>query len=45
LPKNIPKYSFEDHVGYGTKAHMLALKELGALKYVHRSLVSPVANL
>lgn len=40
-----PKYRFENHVGYGTKAHMLALKKLGALKYVHRQSFLPVANL
>ena len=40
-----PGYLFENHVGYGTKAHMLALKKLGALKYVHRQSFLPVANL
>lgn len=40
-----PGYLFENHVGYGTKAHMLALKKLGALKYVHRQSYLPVANL
>ncbi|HET6863660.1 MAG TPA: ribonuclease HII [Candidatus Saccharimonadales bacterium] len=40
-----PNYQFEDHVGYGTKAHMLALKKLGALKYVHRQSYSPIAAL
>ena len=45
LAKKHPGYSFENHVGYGTKAHMLALKELGALKYVHRQSFMPIANL
>jgi ribonuclease HII len=45
LAKKYPGYSFENHVGYGTKAHMLALKELGALKYVHRFSFGPVAIL
>jgi ribonuclease HII len=45
LARKYPKYSFDSHVGYGTKAHMLAIKELGALKYVHRYSFSPVANL
>jgi ribonuclease HII len=40
-----PGYLFESHVGYGTKAHMLALKKLGALKYVHRQSYLPIANL
>jgi ribonuclease HII len=45
MSKRYPGYLFENHVGYGTKTHMLALKELGALKYVHRRSFSPVANL
>lgn len=45
LAKKHPGYLFENHVGYGTKAHMLALKELGALKYVHRHSFLPVAQL
>ena len=45
LAKKHPLYSFEHHVGYGTKTHMLALKSRGALKYVHRFSYLPVANL
>jgi ribonuclease HII len=45
LAKKHPGYSFENHVGYGTKAHMLALEQLGTLKYVHRRSFSPIANL
>jgi len=45
LAKKYPGYFFENHVGYGTKAHMLALSEHGALKYVHRRSFLPVANL
>jgi ribonuclease HII len=45
LARKHPGYFFEDHVGYGTKAHMLALAERGALKYIHRQSFSPVANL
>jgi ribonuclease HII len=45
LAQRYPDYSFERHVGYGTKAHMLALKKLGALKYIHRYSYMPVANL
>lgn len=44
LAEKYPQYSFERHVGYGTKAHMLAIKQLGALKYVHRQSFVP-ANL
>ncbi|HET7827496.1 MAG TPA: ribonuclease HII [Candidatus Saccharimonadales bacterium] len=45
LAKKHGSYGFENHVGYGTKAHMLALKKLGTLKYVHRHSFLPVANL
>jgi len=45
LAKRHNSYGFEDHVGYGTKAHMLALKRFGAVKYVHRQSFTPVANL
>lgn len=45
LAKRHPFYKFEHHVGYGTKTHMLALKQYGAIKYVHRQSFSPVAEL
>lgn len=45
LAKKYPSYGFEKHVGYGTKAHMLALNSQGAIKYVHRHSFIPVANL
>jgi ribonuclease HII len=45
LAERYPGYLFENHVGYGTKAHMLALRRLGAIKYVHRYSYSPVAEL
>lgn len=45
LAKKYPVYSFEKHVGYGTKAHVLALKSHGTLKYVHRFSYSPVAKI
>jgi ribonuclease HII len=45
LSKKHPAYNFESHVGYGTKAHMLALRSRGAIKYVHRYSYSPIANL
>lgn len=45
LAKKHPGYLFENHVGYGTKAHMLALQNRGAIKYVHRHSFLPIANL
>jgi ribonuclease HII len=45
LAKKHPSYGFDSHVGYGTKAHMLALRTNGAIKYVHRRSFSPVAQL
>lgn len=45
LAKRHPAYQFESHVGYGTKAHMLALETKGALKYVHRHSFLPIAGL
>lgn len=45
LAKKYPLYNFETHVGYGTKAHKLALKSYGALKYVHRYSYQPIAEL
>jgi ribonuclease HII len=32
-----PEYSFDKHVGYGTKAHMLAIQMHGILEGVHRT--------
>lgn len=45
LAKKHPLYGFENHVGYGTKTHMLALKSHGALKYVHRYSYQPITEL
>ena len=45
LAEKYGEYGFDSHVGYGTKAHMLALKRLGAVKYVHRQSFAPIANL
>jgi ribonuclease HII len=45
LAKKYSAYGFENHVGYGTKAHMLALNTHGAVKYVHRQSFLPVAKL
>lgn len=45
LAKRYPHYGFDSHVGYGTKAHMLALGQRGALKYIHRQSFMPIAEL
>lgn len=45
LAQKYPLYGFDNHAGYGTKAHMLALKERGALKYIHRQSFTPIAGL
>ena len=39
-----PGYGFASHKGYGTKTHMLALKELGASP-IHRQSFKPVRDL
>lgn len=38
-------YGFERHVGYGTKAHRLALEEFGVLQNIHRTSFKPVKAL
>lgn len=40
-----PEYGFESHVGYGTKAHSLALKESGVLAGIHRASFKPIKAL
>ena len=37
-----PEYGFARHKGYGTKAHMHALQELGPIPGVHRFSFAPV---
>jgi ribonuclease HII len=39
-----PQYGFAKHKGYGTKAHLLALKQFGKTP-IHRNSFSPVAIL
>lgn len=39
------EYGFESHVGYGTKAHYLAIQKLGPLKFVHRTNFAPFQEL
>ncbi|WP_375804393.1 ribonuclease HII [Conchiformibius steedae] len=41
LAKRFPQYGFERHKGYGTKAHLAALHEFGALPE-HRRSFAPV---
>lgn len=45
LAKKYPAYSFERHVGYGTKQHIEALNRYGLIKYIHRLSYSPVAKI
>ncbi len=40
-----PKYGFENHVGYGTKAHRLALEQNGTIKGIHRMSFKPIAEI
>ncbi len=40
--KRYPQYGFEQHKGYGTKAHLAALKEHGPCE-IHRRSFAPVA--
>ena len=42
--KEFPEYGFEKHKGYGTKAHLVALREFGPIK-IHRKSFAPVAQL
>lgn len=44
LAVSCPGYGFERHKGYGTAAHMAALKELGPSPY-HRATFAPVREL
>ena len=39
-----PAYNFEQHVGYGTKAHVEAISRYGLIKYVHRLSYAPIAK-
>jgi ribonuclease HII len=45
LAKKYPDYGFEKHVGYGTKAHSLALQNLGIIEGVHRTSFKPIGIL
>lgn len=41
--KKYPKYSFGDHMGYGTEVHLNAIKKHGACA-IHRKSFSPFSN-
>jgi ribonuclease HII len=39
-----PQYGFENHKGYGTKAHLEALRSHGPCR-IHRQTFQPIAQL
>jgi ribonuclease HII len=39
LSKKYPQYGFEKHMGYGTKFHLVKIKELGITKYHRKSFI------
>ena len=39
-----PEYGFSDHVGYGTKKHLDAIKEKGILG-IHRRSFRPISEV
>ena len=45
LAKKHPLYKFEYHVGYGTSAHLAALKSYGFIKFVHRTSFRPISEM
>ncbi|BAS67101.1 ribonuclease HII [Bathymodiolus septemdierum thioautotrophic gill symbiont] len=45
LDKLHPKYGFSKHKGYGTRQHLEALAEFGAIDNQHRFSFSPIKNL
>lgn len=40
-----PQYGFAQHKGYGTKMHLAALKNYGAIKHQHRFSFAPVKRV
>jgi len=44
IARNFPEYSFEKHVGYGTKAHRLAIDKHGLTRY-HRRSFKPMKDM
>ena len=45
LDKKYPEYGFAKNKGYGTKAHLAALKEHGYIKGVHRTSFEPIKSM
>ena len=45
LDKQYPEYGFAQHKGYGTKAHLEALKTYGAIEQQHRFSFAPIRRL
>lgn len=45
LDKKYPEYQFKKNKGYGTKAHLNALKEHGYIEGVHRKSFEPVKSM
>lgn len=45
IDEQYPQYGFKHHKGYGTKAHMDALKTYGPLQGIHRKSYKPVAYI
>ena len=45
LARKHPLYKFEYHVGYGTSAHLAALKSYGFIKSVHRTSFRPISEM
>ena len=44
MAKKYPQYGFEKHKGYGTKAHLEALRRHGPCR-IHRKTFEPVSQL
>ena len=45
LDKQYPQYGFAQHKGYGTKIHLAALKQHGAIQGQHRASFAPIKHL
>ncbi len=45
LDSKYPNYGFKNHVGYGTKAHMEAIKTYGIIDGVHRESYKPIKEM
>ena len=45
LDRRYRHYGFKQHKGYGTPAHMRALKQYGAISGIHRQSFAPVKHL